>query len=133
MIDGNALTGHIAAVLKAELREADSRRQGLPESLAAWDYALQGSVLLFNPGGAEDFREAKALLERAVELDPGISSAWSGLAFVHFAASLRHMPEVSAGDSKDRSLRADQDGARSRSTVASAFSSAGDVHDSDGG
>jgi len=103
---GNELTGHIASVLKAELREADSRRSGPPESLAAWDYALKGNVLLFNPDGPQDFREAQALLERAVELDPGISSAWSGLAFVHFAASVGSIPGISSPESKDRSLRA---------------------------
>jgi TolB-like protein/DNA-binding winged helix-turn-helix (wHTH) protein/Flp pilus assembly protein TadD len=98
------VTGRIAAVLKAELREADSQRQGPPASLEAWDYALRGNVLLFNPKGLKDFQDAKALLDKAVRLDPSIASAWSGLAFVHFVASLGPIPGVSVPNSKNLSL-----------------------------
>lgn len=102
------VTGQIAAVLKAELREADSKRQVPSENLKAWDYSLRGNVLLFNPDGAGDFRKAKALLDKAVELDPDIASAWSGLAFIHYVASLRPIPGISAHNSKDLSLQAAQ-------------------------
>ncbi|WP_290648962.1 winged helix-turn-helix domain-containing tetratricopeptide repeat protein [Aquisalimonas sp.] len=104
----NNVTGQIAAALKAELREADSQRQRPMAGLKVWDYALRGNVLLFNPDSAEDFRDAKALLDKAVELDPSIASAWSGLAFVHFAASMRPIPGVSVANSKDLSLEAAQ-------------------------
>jgi TolB-like protein/Flp pilus assembly protein TadD len=100
------VTGQIAAVLKAELREADSRRQVPSVDLKAWDYALRGNVLLFNPDSVEDFQDAKGLLDKAVELDPTIASAWSGLAFVHYAASLRPIPGISSSNSKDLSLEA---------------------------
>ncbi len=100
------VTGRIAAVLKAELRTADSRRHVPASSLEAWDYSLRGNVLLFNPEGAEDFRDAKTLLDKAIELDPDIASAWSGLAFIHYVASLRPLPGISAPDSKDLSLQA---------------------------
>lgn len=102
------VTGQIAAVLKAELREADSKRHVPPENLEAWDYSLRGNVLLFNPDGAEDFQKAKALLDKAVELDPDIASAWSGLAFIHFVASLRPIPGISSPNSKDLSLKTAQ-------------------------
>ena len=102
------VTGQIASVLKAELREADLQRQGPPESLEAWDYALRGNVLLFNPKSVDDFRESKAMLEKAIDLDPEIASAWSGLAFVHFAASLRTIPGISEPDSAGLSLKAAQ-------------------------
>lgn len=104
----NDVTGRIASALKAELREAENRRQPPAAGLKAWDYALKGNVLLFNPKSLNDFREAKELLETATELDPGISSAWSGLAFVHFAASLSAMPGVTKPNSKDLSLQAAQ-------------------------
>jgi tetratricopeptide (TPR) repeat protein len=104
----NDVTGRIAAVLKAELRLADTERQGPPASLTAWDYALRGNVLLFNPAGGGDFQDAKALLDKAVELDPSIASTWSGLAFVHFVASQRPIPGVSVRNSKDLSLEAAQ-------------------------
>lgn len=102
------VTGQIASVLKAELREADSQRRGPPASLEAWNYALQGNVLLFNPRGPEDYREAKRLLEKALKLDPTIASAWSGLAFVHFVGSLYQVPGVSVHDSTQLSLEAAQ-------------------------
>lgn len=102
------VTGQIAAVLKAELREADSRRQIPTASLKAWDYALRGNVLLFNPRGAKDFQDAKALLDKSVQLDPSIASAWSGLAYVHYAASVRPIPDVSVPNSKNLSLEAAQ-------------------------
>lgn len=102
------VTGQIASALKAELREADLQRQGPPESLVAWDLALKGNVLLFNPKSLDDFRESKALLEKAISIDPEIASAWSGLAFVHFAASLRAIPGISEPDSAGLSLEAAQ-------------------------
>ena len=102
------VTGRIASVLKAELREADSQRQGPPASLEAWDYALRGNVLLFNPKSLKDFQDAKALLDTALELDPNIASAWSGLAFVQFVASLRPIPGISVPDSHNLSLEAAQ-------------------------
>jgi len=102
----SAVTGQIASALKAELRDADLERQGPPESRKAWDYALRGNVLLVRP--QRDFRRAKALLEKAIELDPTIASAWSGLAFVHFAASSSQIPGVTEPNSKTRSLEAAQ-------------------------
>ncbi len=102
----NDVTGRIASVLKAELREAESQRQGPPASMEAWDYALKGNVLLVRP--TREFVEAKRLLEKALELDPNIASAWSGLAFVHFAASFGNIPGVSAPNSSQLSLEAAQ-------------------------
>ncbi len=102
------VTGQIASVLKAELREADLQRQGPPESLEAWDYALQGNVLLFNPKSLKDFQDAAVLLKKALGLDPDIAPAWSGLAFVHFVASLRPIPGISVPNSKNLSLEAAQ-------------------------
>ena len=93
------ITGSIASALKAELRVAEDLRRVSPENMEAWDYALRGNVLLFNPKGADDFIEAKRLLERAIELDPNVASAWSGLAFVHFVASQTRLPGVTSPDS----------------------------------
>jgi len=96
------VTGQIASALKAELREADLARQGPPESLEAWDHALKGNVELVQPD--RNFREAQEHLRKAIRLDPSIASAWSGLAFVHFAASFGHVPGVSVPESKSLSL-----------------------------
>ena len=102
----NEVTGKIASALKAELREADSRRPIPSGSLEAWDYALRGNVELVQPD--RNFHTAKELLEKAIKLDPEIASAWSGMAFIHFAASFGNLPGISAPSSKDRSLEAAQ-------------------------
>jgi len=104
----NDVTGQIASVLKAELRQADERRELPAADMKAWDYALKGNVALFNPTSFEDFQKAKTFLDKAIGLDPTISSAWSGLAFVHYVASLRPIPGVSVPNSKELSLKAAQ-------------------------
>jgi TolB-like protein/DNA-binding winged helix-turn-helix (wHTH) protein/Tfp pilus assembly protein PilF len=100
------VTGRIASVLRAELRVADSERQDPELTKDAWDYALRGNVILYNHESIADYQEAHALLTRAVELDPTISSAWGGLAFVHAVASLTTIPGVSRADSAALSLDA---------------------------
>lgn len=104
----NDVTGQIASVLKAELREADERRELSVANMKAWDYALKGNVRLFNPTSFEDYQKAKSFLDKAIGLDPTISSAWSGLAFVHYVASMRPIPRVSVPNSKSLSLEAAQ-------------------------
>lgn len=104
--DPNAVTGHIASVLKAELRQAQDDTNRRPESMKAFDLALRGNVLLFNPRGVADYQKAHAILSRAVEMDDTIAYAWAGLAFVHYVASLRDVPGVSMPDSKALSLDA---------------------------
>jgi len=100
------VTGQIASALKAELRAADLERQGPPESLKAWDYALKGNVLLVRPN--RDFSGAYRLLQKAITLDPSVASAWAGLAFVYYVASLRPIPGVDVENPKAKSLEAAQ-------------------------
>lgn len=100
------VTGRIASVLRAELRKADNERQDPEITRDAWDYALRGNVLLFNHQSVTDYQEAYAYLSKAVGLDPGISSAWGGLAFVHFVASSRPIPDITRPDSAELSLAA---------------------------
>lgn len=102
------VTGQIASVLRAELRIADNARQDPEVTKDAWDYALQGNVILYNHESISDYQEAYALLTEAVSLDPTISSAWSGLAFVHYVASVAMIPDVSRPDSAVLSLEAAQ-------------------------
>ncbi len=102
------VTGRIASVLRAELRVADNERQDPEITQRAWDYALRGNVLLYNHQSLSDYQQAHDLLSRAVELDPSISSAWSGLSFLHFAASGGNIPGVSQPNSKELSFEAAQ-------------------------
>jgi TolB-like protein/DNA-binding winged helix-turn-helix (wHTH) protein/Tfp pilus assembly protein PilF len=100
------VTGRIASVLRAELRMAENKRQDPEVTKDAWDYALRGNVILYNHQSIADYQEAHALLTNAVSLDPTISSAWAGLAFVHYVASLATIPGVSQPDSAALSLDA---------------------------
>ena len=100
------VTGRIASVLRAELRKADTKRQQPELATDAWDFALRGNVILYNHESVTDYQEAYDLLSRAVQLDPSISSAWGGLAFVHFVASLSPIPGLTRPDSPQLSLQA---------------------------
>jgi len=100
------VTGRIASTLRAELRVADNQRQSPEATDDAWTYALRGNVILYNHESIADYQEAHRLLTRAVTLDPSIASAWGGLAFVHFVASLTTIPGVSQPDSAGLSLDA---------------------------
>ncbi len=100
------VTGRIASVLRAELRIADSERQNPELTEDAWDYALRGNVILYNHESIADYQQAHALLAKAVALDPTISSAWAGLAFVHYVASVATIPGVSQASSGELSLEA---------------------------
>jgi len=102
----DSVTGRIASVMRAELKVADSRRQDPEATRDAWDSALRGNVILYNHQSIADYQTAHALLTRAIELDPTISSAWSGLAFVHYVASQATVPGVSRPDSATLSLEA---------------------------
>ena len=73
-IQGN-VTGQIASVLRAELRMLDNDRQEPEMTNDAWDHALRGNVLLYNRKSVSDFQDAYAHLTKAVDMDPGISSA----------------------------------------------------------
>jgi len=102
------VTGQIASVLRAELRVADNARQDPEVTEDAWDYALRGNVILYNHESIADYQEAYALLTEAVSLDPTISSAWAGLSFVHYVASVTQIPNVSRADSAALSLETAQ-------------------------
>lgn len=104
-LQGN-VTGQISSVLRAELRKAESDRQDPNLSRDAWDYALRGNVLLYNHQSISDYQQAHDLLSQAVELDPEISSAWGGLAFVHLVANFATVPGITNPDSARLSLEA---------------------------
>lgn len=64
---------------KAELRKSETKRS---TSLDAWDYFLRGRAFLhlLTP---EDVVRARAMFERAVEIDPQYSDAWAGLSWTY--------------------------------------------------
>ena len=97
------VTGQISAVLKRELLQAESHRLkvGRPANLDAWDVALQGYVEAFgNPRTIEGYHDAKARLETAIKMDPGLAIGWIGLAHLHYIASTRGYPGISPADAR---------------------------------
>ena len=102
----DSVTGRIASVLRAELRVAEDKSQEPNVTQNAWDLSLRGNVILYNHQSIADYQQAYSLLSEAVELDPTISSAWTGLSFVHYVASLVRIPGVTQPTSKVLSLEA---------------------------
>ena len=91
------ITGRIAAVLKVELLEAESRQseRGRPANLKAWDYAVQGHVKMHRLShGPGRFANANALFAKALKLDPNLALAWEGVAFIHYVAATRKLPGI---------------------------------------
>ncbi|MGR3342814.1 MAG: adenylate/guanylate cyclase domain-containing protein [Paracoccaceae bacterium] len=104
----SAITGRIAAVLRAELLEAESRRPK-PANLKAWDFAVRGQVMLHRVRlGPNVLSDAKKLFETALKLNPNTALAWEGLAFIHFAAATREIPGVSVPNSSELALKSAQ-------------------------
>ena len=94
----NDVTGRIAGVLNGELLAAESRelRRGRPENLDAWEIALQGYVKASKmPRTVDQYREVKALLDKALAADPKLVMGWVGLARLHYVASTRGYPGIS--------------------------------------
>ena len=73
------LTGYDGPIW-AEWREAARRKP--PQSLGAWDYLLLANKP-YRRHDKEGNAEARRLLEKAIELDPGLARAWEFLANTH--------------------------------------------------
>lgn len=102
----DSVTGRIASALRAELREADVRRRQPDTTADAWDLALRGHVLLYHSPSVTDYQRAHALFSQAIELDPTLASAWTGLGLVHYEASSGDIPGISTSDSGALALEA---------------------------
>jgi adenylate cyclase len=76
------LTQRVAAMVTPELERAEQRHraQCRPQELDAWGLVQSGFSLLreFTPDGNS---RARGMFERAIEIDPGYSRAYSGLAY----------------------------------------------------
>jgi tetratricopeptide (TPR) repeat protein len=88
------LAGNKGVVMSAD-REAAKRKR--PSDLTAYDLFLLGSAAIYRET-PEDNKEAIALLNQSVEIDPGLARAWTAL-------SLAHLQKIFWGDSaEDRRL-----------------------------
>jgi TolB-like protein/Flp pilus assembly protein TadD len=83
------LAERIAAEIEPHVGRAEARRvlRRRPQDLDAWDGCIR-ALWHVQRGAREDFAEARGLLERAVELDPGSSYVWSIRALALFEEAL---------------------------------------------
>lgn len=74
----------IAGSLSIRVEDAlyERRKHCSPDQLSAYDWVLRGNHSL-EKGGAENWSRAKVEFGRALEIDPGSSSASAGLSIVH--------------------------------------------------
>ena len=80
------IAGHVVDALKIELLDdIPTVEETTPQVYAL---VLEASYMR-RQGNAPGFRQAIALLERAVELDPNYSPAWSQLAWAHYGGTSR--------------------------------------------
>ena len=104
------ITVSIATHLIAHLRREDllAAKRKPTEHLDAYDLVLQARELLSSVlnagGGAENNSKARALLERAISLDPNYADAYAGLATSYGYASVFDLPPVTGQAARDKAL-----------------------------
>lgn len=74
------ITRKIVVTMGPELAQAEIEKAAVkrPENLTAWDLVLRGMAYV-NRYTRDDFNAAQELFQRAIDLDPNYSDAWSGL------------------------------------------------------
>lgn len=78
------ITSRVIGAVAPELQQAELRRSSAKgtQDLNAWDYYIRG-MGLFNREERADNHEARALFERATELDPSYAEAWARRGWTH--------------------------------------------------
>jgi adenylate cyclase len=104
------ITERIAGVVAPELSKAELRRSASkrPDNLDAWECYVRGISAVYE-GTKEGNTRAHELLERAVELDPGYSKAFTALSYLHqrdLRLEFTSDPIVSAHSALDAARRA---------------------------
>lgn len=88
----NEITSRIAAALRLEFLRAEGRRARVspPKDLTAWSLALSGWAELWTkPMNRRTFATAMPYIQKALELDPSHSLAWTAMSRLHFNDGLR--------------------------------------------
>ncbi len=79
------ITGLIASTMQPELAKAEEQRslaKAAPKDLRAWDYVQRG-WFAFWKYALEANKRAQELFEKAIEIDPEYSQAYTGLSLAH--------------------------------------------------
>ena len=85
-----------AIELEIPLHEARKARLSAPDSLDAWSAYHLGLSHLFK-GLPSEMAQARAMFERAIELDPGFARAKAGLSSAHFMPAFVHRDRDARG------------------------------------
>jgi Tfp pilus assembly protein PilF len=105
------ITGRIGSSLNVELVEAESRRS-LQENSAnpdAADLTMRGLAGWWRPRSKENNKEARALFEQALRLDPQNPDTFAGLAVTHatdVGNGFSEAPEDQLRQAEDAAARA---------------------------
>ena len=104
------ITAQIAGALAIQVAQVEQRRAAArpTESLEAYDYVLRARPALQRPTRANNV-EARALLRRAIQLDPNYAAAYAGLAdSYHIAVSMgwAESPSESLGRAQEMADKA---------------------------
>ncbi len=102
------ITESVVAAIGPELMAAETQRaqRKPPQSLDAWDYVLRALSHIWRQS-EEDYGEAKDLLLRAVEIDPGYAQAHSMLGWLYI-----HHAWMALGDKPEESIPLAREAAR---------------------
>ena len=94
------ITERIATTVAPELERMEHQRYGAnrPSDLGAWDYYLRGMPYL-HEFSQEGNRQARAMFERAVSLDPSYSRGHAGASYSHYRDAL-----LGYSDDSERSI-----------------------------
>ncbi len=101
------LAREIVGVLEPELQTAERQRvmRKPPESLTAWDLAMQASWHMHR-NTAQDYRLAEQLARQAAERDPSWSHPYTLIAFVKFQQAMHSGSAIYLGEGLDASKSA---------------------------
>lgn len=123
----NRLGGGVGLIQEAGRAAAKRKR---PENLNAYDYYLLGSEKIEKLTKADD-EEAITLLNRAVELDPGLARAWVELYHAHDLMGVFGVdPESNrkaAADVAERAVRLDPSDAEAHAVFGMSLANKGDM------
>jgi adenylate cyclase len=115
---------------KAELRRAKMKR---PENLDAWDLCQRGWWHRFQ-NTKEDFAQARQYFQRAIDLDPQLGSAYSGLSEVLAFELLFDFTDTPLDQGEEavrtarKGIELDPEDARARISMVRAYSITGQTH-----
>jgi adenylate cyclase len=123
------ITRSIASTLAAHIQNAETRRalSKPPASWDAYDQFLRGYHALsrvLTGGSVEDLTRTRALLERAIELDPGYARAHALLATSHAAAWINPLnAEYQSPETLQRAFELSQSAVKLEPTLPLAYQS----------